>query len=66
MIAPCTITPVQLSNDKLAWIIIVDLKGKTSYGHAIALWKKRCGIDQNMLIIQHLASARFWNRLNDK
>ena len=27
------------------------LKVKTSYGHAIALWKKRCGIDQKRLII---------------
>ena len=29
----------------------VALKAKTSYGHAIALWKKRCGIDQKRLII---------------
>ena len=27
------------------------LKVKTSSGHAIALWKKRCGIDQKSLII---------------
>ena len=27
------------------------LKVKTSYGHAIALWNKRCGIDQKRLII---------------
>ena len=28
-----------------------SLKVQTSYGHAIALWKKRCGIDQKRLII---------------
>ena len=27
------------------------LKLETSYGHAIALWKKRCEIDQKRLII---------------
>ena len=30
------------------------LKVKTSSGHAIALWKKRCGIDQKRLIILHI------------
>ena len=28
-----------------------SLKVKTSNGHAIALWKKRCGIDQKRSII---------------
>ena len=28
-----------------------DEQIKTSYGHAIALWKKRCGINQKRLII---------------
>ena len=32
---------------KVRWM----LKINTSYGHAIALWKKRCGIDQKRLII---------------
>ena len=31
----------------MAWL----LKLKTSYGHAIALWKKHCEIDQKRLII---------------
>ena len=31
--------------------ILLFLKAKTSYGHAIELWKKRCGIDQKRLII---------------
>ena len=30
---------------------VIPLKVKTSNGHAIALWKKRCGIDQKRLII---------------
>ena len=32
-------------------IAIKELKVKISSGHAIALWKKRCGIDQKKLII---------------
>ena len=36
------------------------LKIKTSYGHAIALWKKRCGIDQKRLIIQHIHVYKYW------
>ena len=35
----------------LGLVIQWVLKVKTSYGHAIALWKKRCGIDQKRLII---------------
>ena len=29
----------------------IGLKVQTSYGHAMALWKKRCEIDQKRLII---------------
>ena len=48
------------------------LKIKLSSGHAIALWEKRCGIDQKRLIIYMyhtqvlVCAARFWNHQNDK
>ena len=42
---------MQGSNASLSYYNGLSLKIKTSYGHAIALWKKRCGIDQKRLII---------------
>ena len=46
---------LSLFNSKLYQIILeseIDaLKMKLSSGHAIALWKKRCGTDQKRLII---------------
>ena len=43
---------------RMYYVCILSLKVWTSSGHAIALWQKRCWIDQKRLIILH--NCKYW------